>query len=72
MGCRLCSLYVQATEAGVVMRERKVIRYNFCPDFTSPRSCRVTPAKGSRVIGKDEQLTTARVLDEQLNKYRSM
>jgi hypothetical protein len=52
--------------------ERKTVPYQFCSDFTSPKKAVQQQAGSSRVIGKDEQLTTARVFDEQLNKYRSM
>ena len=52
--------------------ERKVIPYSFCSDFTSPKKAVQQQAPSSRVVGKDEQLSTARIMDEQLNKYRSM
>lgn len=51
------------------MRERKVINYKF-GNFTSPRSVRQMQGASSRVIGRDEQLATARVLDKQLRLWR--
>jgi hypothetical protein len=50
---------------------KKSVPYSFCSDFTSPKKAVQQQAPSSRVVGKDEQLSTARVLDEQLNKYRS-